>query len=29
MKGTLADYDIVAVSETMLLDVYPAKLGGE
>lgn len=29
MKGTLADYEIVSINETMLMDVYAAKLGGE
>lgn len=26
MKGTASDYDIVAINETMLMDVYKAKL---
>lgn len=29
MKNTLADYDIAAINETTILDVYPVKLGGE
>ncbi len=27
MKNTLSDYDIAAISETTILDVYPVKLG--
>ncbi len=27
MKTTMADYEIAAITETALLDVYPAKLG--
>ncbi len=27
MKGTMADYEIVSISETPLMDVYRAKLG--
>lgn len=27
MKSTLADYEIQAISETMIMDVYDAKLG--
>lgn len=27
MKGTMADYEIVAIQETPLMDVYKAKLG--
>lgn len=27
MKGTLGDYEIVSISETMLMDVYPFELG--
>ena len=26
MKGTMADYEIAAITETALIDVYPAKL---
>lgn len=26
MKGTMADYEIAAITETAILDVYPAKL---
>lgn len=27
MKGTAADYEIVSIAETLLMDVYKAKLG--
>lgn len=27
MKGTLADYEIVSISETLIMDVFQAKLG--
>lgn len=27
MKGSAADYEIASISETMLMDVYPVKLG--
>jgi len=27
MKGTMADFEIVSITETPLMDVYPAKLG--
>lgn len=27
MKGTMADYEILSISETAIMDVYPAKLG--
>ncbi len=27
MKGTMADYDIASITETMLMDVYPLKAG--
>ena len=27
MKGTMSDYEIAAIVETQLMDVYPAKLG--
>jgi len=26
MKGTMADYEIASITETMLMDVFPAKL---
>lgn len=29
MKGTMADYDIASITETMLMDVYPLELSGE
>lgn len=29
MKGTLADYDIASISETMLMDVYPIDLSAK
>ena len=29
MKGTMADYDIVSISETPLMDVFKMKLGEE
>lgn len=29
MKGTLGDYEIAQVTETMLMDVYPADLSGK
>ena len=29
MKGTMADYDIASVTETMLMDVYPIDLSAE
>lgn len=28
MKGTVADYEIVSISETLLMDVFPLKLNG-
>ena len=28
MKGTLADFEIVSIAETPIMDVYPANLGG-
>lgn len=28
MKGTIADYEIASITETMLMDVYPADLSG-
>lgn len=28
MEGTMADYEIGSVAETMIMDVYPANLGG-
>lgn len=28
MEGTMADYEIGSVTETLLMDVYPADLGG-
>lgn len=27
MKGTLADFDIIAITETPIMDVYKVKLG--
>lgn len=27
MKGTMADYEIASVTETMIMDVFPANLG--
>ena len=27
MKGTMGDFEIASITETMLMDVYPAKLG--
>lgn len=29
MKGTLADFDIVSITETAIMDVYKANLGGD
>lgn len=29
MKGTMADYEIASVAETLLMDVYPLDLSGE
>ena len=29
MQGTMADYEIGSVAETMIMDVYTANLGGE
>lgn len=29
MKGTMADFDVVAISETQIMDVYKAKLAGD
>lgn len=29
MKGTMGDYEIASIAETMLMDVFPANLGGE
>ncbi|MBD5193703.1 MAG: DUF4494 domain-containing protein [Barnesiella sp.] len=29
MKGTMADFEIVSISETPLMDVYKANLGGD
>lgn len=29
MEGTLADYEIASITETMIMDVFPANLGGE
>lgn len=29
MKGTMSDYDIASITETMLMDVYPLDLSGE
>lgn len=29
MEGTLADYEIASVAETMIMDVYTANLGGK
>lgn len=29
MKGTMADFDVVAISETQIMDVYKAKLAAE
>ena len=29
MKGTMADFEIVSIAETPLMDVYKANLGGE
>lgn len=29
MKGTMADYEIASVTETPLMDVFPADLGGK
>lgn len=29
MKGTMADFDIVSITETPILDVYAAKLDGQ
>ncbi len=29
MEGTLGDYEIASITETMLMDVFPANLGGE
>lgn len=29
MKGTLADYEIASITETMVMDVFPIDLGGK
>lgn len=29
MEGTMADYEIASITETMIMDVFPANLGGE
>lgn len=29
MKGTMADYEVVSIAETPLMDVYKVKVGGE
>lgn len=29
MKGTMADFDIVSIAETPIMDVYKAKLGSK
>lgn len=29
MQGTLADYEVVSIAETPIMDVYKVKLGGE
>ena len=29
MEGTMGDYEIASITETMLMDVFPADLGGE
>lgn len=29
MKGTMADYDVTAINETQIMDVYKVKLAGE
>ena len=29
MKGTMADFEVLSISETPILDVYPVKLAGE
>ena len=29
MKGTMADFEIQSITETMIMDVYKMKLGGE
>ena len=29
MKGTMADYDVTAINETPIMDVYKVKLAGE
>lgn len=29
MKGTMADYEIASISETMIMDVFPADLSGK
>jgi hypothetical protein len=29
MKGTMADYEIVSIAETPIMDVYKANLQGE
>lgn len=29
MEGTMSDYEIASIAETMIMDVFPAKLGGE
>lgn len=29
MKGTMSDYDIASITETLLMDVYPLDLSGE
>ena len=28
MKGTMGDFEIASITETQLMDVYPANLGG-
>lgn len=29
MEGTMADFELVALSETLIMDVFPLKLGGK
>ena len=29
MKGTMADFEINTIQETLIMDVYDANLGGE
>ena len=29
MQGTMADYEIGSVAETLIMDVYPANLGAK